>query len=151
MILLLRPERKMIKLAIFNILLGSVPQMFLAWQFIANGEIFDRMFFSPGMTLFVICIPGLLWKYITMRLAFSGMNKEDFNYYCEMWSDSEPLTMKFPLFQFHSGVFYLWKIAIIVVIRFILACKAIVKNEPTAGIQSIFRGNRTYLIINPLV
>ena len=133
-------EPMQIKIAIFHTLLGSLPQLWLAWQMMRNGDILDRLALHPAITLIVVFLPGLVWKRISLKLACKGLSKYETNRHQETWIDNEPKIFWLPIFQMQSGMFFIFKISIIVLVR--LFKRAQDQDE-------IWRRDYTYLINEP--
>ena len=130
-------EKKMVKLAIFHIIFGGVPQFIICMKFFANAEFLDNMSIQPELFLVIFILPSLIWKRLTSRIAFKGMDKEDLEMYREHWSESEPsLFFYLPMLQMHSGFFYLYKITIVAIVR-------LIKRDKT------WRETQIYLFVKP--
>ena len=147
--LLCKWERPLIKVGIYHVLFGSLPQLALAWQFFDNGAILDAITLSPFVTLLAVMIPGYIVKRIIFFIATFG---EDREYVWENWSESEPLLFSIPLFEVHSGVFFLFKIIITMIIRFFIAVVTKFKGERTLEEDDdncMWHSTAIYLLIDP--
>jgi hypothetical protein len=137
-------DKIMIKLAIYHIILGSIPQAWFGWQMLNSNGILDRAFTSPFTIILMFVIPGIFWKRFVTYLACKGTGWST-QEGTDNWMTNEPMLFWIPLFQFHSGVYYLFKYTIILSIRFIRGLSQVKEEDNTP-----WRDDEIYLIVKQM-
>lgn len=131
-------EKVNIKIAIYFIVFGGLPQFIFAFSLITGAGFLDGISIHPGAYMAMLFVPAFLFRKLIMLQVLKGKSRDEKTEHIDDWFNSAPkLFMFLPILQFHSGVFFLYKLAIIVMIR-----HAQGKKDPCDW----FRNGCTYLI-----
>ena len=139
-----KTEYRQMMMAVCHIILGGIPQLFIAWKIIINMEYLDRVSINPLAAVLIYIIPGLIWVKICNNIACSGLSEEEATWHKETWDDHTPWLFWIPLFQVHSGVLYLLQVGFVAIVRFFIGLV-----HPVTEDIELWRNENPYIIFKP--
>ena len=112
-----KDEKSMVRMA-WYLVLGGAFQFIFAFSVVWGAGFLDNMSIYPTIHILILFVPAFLWRRLSLMKAIRGKNKDDIDYLMKQWLDTTPkFFLYFPIFQLHSGLFFLYKMAIVLAVR----------------------------------